>query len=250
VTERHYPARLTTLVLITGLAVAACGSGTATSAATARSDGSAVATAAASPSDAASEVASSERPSASQPALPSFDLRGLMQNLASLDSYRIAITINGAPTYQATEVMKPEKAEAIILGTGVDTTRVIRIGEKRWLATGSEAYQEVPPSMVDRLVGSFDPINLLDGFANGNVGAVASNVGIEQKNGISSDHYRIDSTSPPAGGFPALPAGAAIDFWVAHDGYLVAYSLTGVSILRSIDITNVNDPANRVERPS
>lgn len=248
-TARDHPAWLTTLVVAAALTVAACGGGPARLSATARSDTSAAATIGASLSAATSGTAPNEAPPSSGQGLRSFRLSGLVQRLTSLDSYRITVAIDGTPTYQAIVIMKPEKAEAITLGAGIDTTRVIRMGDRRWLATGDGAYEEVPPSMVDRLVDSFDPINLFGAFASGEVGAVATNLGHEQKNGISTQHYRIDSTSSMAGPFSALPAGAAIDVWVADDGYLVAYSLTGVSTPASIDISGVDDPTNKVVRP-
>jgi hypothetical protein len=75
-------------------------------------------------------------------------------------------------------------------------------------------------------------------------------MGAEQKNGIDAHHYHIDSASL-VGGLTALPAGATIDVWIANDGYLAAFEssgTTGGDI--SIEVTNVNDPANKVDRPS
>lgn len=249
-TDLLHAMRLTRFAIAATLIVAACGGSTASPSAAASADRSAAPTVEASLSAAPSEAAVSEAPSVSELARPSFSLSRLTQNLANLDSYRIATTINGTPSYQATVVMKPPKAEAIILGDGTDTTRVIRIGDKAWLAPGNKQYQEVPISMVDPLVDPF-PIRLFERFADGNIGALANDLGLEQKNGISARHYRLDSTTPLVGAFASLPAGAAIDFWVADEGYLVAYALTGASNEgRSIDISNVNDPANVVNPPS
>ena len=105
--------------------------------------------------------------------------------------------------------------------------------------------------MVTGLIGAFDPLLMLGAFANGNIGAIAKDLGTEQKNGVNAHHYRVDAASSLVGAFASLPAGAAIDFWVADEGYLVGYAFSGTGIEGlSIDITNVNDPANKVERPS
>jgi len=249
-TDLRHATRLTILVASAALIVAACGGSTAaTPVAGEATPTPVVAEATPTPAAATPEPATPEAAATTE--APSFNLTGLTQNLADVDSYRIAIAINGTPAYQATVVLKPDKAAAITLGDGTDATRIIKIGAKAWLATGSDAYQEVPASMVDPLVGSFDPIVLLGAFASGNIGAIANDLGSEQKNGINTHHYRIDSTSSLVGAFAALPAGAAIDFWVADEGYLVGYSLTGVSNeALSIDISNVNDSANVITAPS
>ena len=74
---------------------------------------------------------------------------------------------------------------------------------------------------------------------------------MEQKNGVQAHHVRIDSTSI-LGAAGAIPAGAAIDVWVADAGYLVAWEMSGFESGAdfSIQVTNVNDPSNKVEKPS
>jgi hypothetical protein len=49
-----------------------------------------------------------------------------------------------------------------------------------------------------------------------------------------------------------MPPGSSIEIWIAEDGgYLVSLSATGLSESDfQMDVTNVNDPANVVERPS
>lgn len=76
-------------------------------------------------------------------------------------------------------------------------------------------------------------------------------MGTEQKNGISSKHYHID-LSTLVGGFSGVPAGASIDIWIADEGYLVAWESkgSGTGADTSIQVTGVDDPANKVERPS
>jgi hypothetical protein len=249
--DLRHAVRVSTVAVSAAILFAACGGGTASVAPAASSEESAGAPGAEVPaSEAPSGVAASEEPAASEAVLPSFELSGVLQNVEGVDSYRIVIAINGEVSYQATVVNRPEKAESIVLGSGTDATRVIHIGDKAWMGTGTDSYQEVPAAMIDPLISSFSPLLLLGAFANGNVGSAATDMGVEQKNGVSARHYRIDATSA-VGAFAALPAGAAIDFWVSDQGYLVAYALSGdADKTLSIDISHVNDPANEVKAPS
>ena len=183
--------------------------------------------------------------------IPSFDLSGLTNNLENVDSYRISIAAGGATVYQATVVTKPEKAEEITLGTGTDVTKVIRIGNESWISVGNEPYTKDEFGLSNAILGGVSPLLLIGAFANGNIAAVSNDLGTEQKNGVNTRHYRFDSTSASAGTF-AFPAGAGLDFWVADDGFLVAYEFSGTAADQniSINVTNVDDPANKVERPS
>jgi hypothetical protein len=74
---------------------------------------------------------------------------------------------------------------------------------------------------------------------------------MEEKNGVQAHHVRIDSTSL-LGATGAMPAGSAIDIWVADAGYLVGWEMTGFPDNADfvIEVTNVNDPSNTVEKPS
>jgi len=183
--------------------------------------------------------------------IPSFDLGGLTNNLANVDSYRIAISVAGSTVYRATVIGKPENAEQITLGEGADATAIIKIGTDSWISTGGGKFVKDDLGMANGLIGAFDPLLLFGTFANGNIASVSNDLGAEQKNGINAHHYRFDSTSSLAGSF-GLPAGAGLDFWVSDEGYLVAYEFTGTAAEQnmSINISNVDDPANKVERPS
>lgn len=237
------------LFISSTLLLAACGGGGATATPTVE--------ATAAPT-AESSAATTEAPTPSETteptvdaALPSFDLRGLTNNLANVDSYRMAISVAGSKVYQATVISKPEKAEQISLGEGTDVTTIIKIGTDTWISTGGAPFQKDDLGMANSLMGAFDPLLLFGAWANGDIAAVSKDLGSEQKNGVNAHHYRFDSTSSLAGSF-AIPAGAGLDFWVSDDGFLVAYAFTGAAADQSmsIDITNVNDSANKVERPS
>jgi hypothetical protein len=87
--------------------------------------------------------------------------------------------------------------------------------------------------------------------------AFLQNMGTEQKNGQSAVHLHADQNTPlPAGASP-IPAGTVFDMWVAaNGGYIVALEASGLvasgSTIDSIqlELTNVNDPALKVEPPA
>ena len=98
---------------------------------------------------------------------------------------------------------------------------------------------------------AFDPALMLGAYAQLDWASIATNMGMEDKNGVQAHHVRVDSTSA-LGLAGAMPAGAAVDVWVADAGYLVAWEMTGFpnDADFSIQVTNVNDPSNKVEKPS
>ena len=56
---------------------------------------------------------------------------------------------------------------------------------------------------------------------------------------------------PLAAGFSGLPSGAAIDTWISDEGFLVGLEATGFpGGDMSIQVSDVDDPANKVDRPS
>ena len=112
--------------------------------------------------------------------------------------------------------------------------------------------------MSASLVGSemcirdrFDPTLMVGMFSGPEWAQSSLDKGSEQKNGVSAHHFLIDSTTA-AGGFTGVPAGASINLWIADEGYLVAWESVGFAGGgdMSIQVTGVDDPANKVERPS
>jgi hypothetical protein len=101
------------------------------------------------------------------------------------------------------------------------------------------------------MVAGFDPTLMVAMFSGPQWAESSLEVGKEQKNGVSATHYKIDSTTV-VGGFAGVPPGAKIDLWIADEGYLVAWESTGFAGTGNfaIQVTNVDDPANKVERPS
>ena len=77
----------------------------------------------------------------------------------------------------------------------------------------------------------------------------AADQGAETKNGIPTRRFQIDGTILGA----TLPAGASVNLWVADAGYLVAFEVnsgTADGDNLQIELSNVNDPANVVTKPS
>jgi hypothetical protein len=135
---------------------------------------------------------------------------------------------------------------------GAPSQRFVIIGDDVWTADSpSGDLQAVPSEMASAMLLAFDPTLLLGAFASADFANVGAALGTEDKNGVQATHVRIDPTTA-AGFAAAMPPGSSIDLWVAEAGYLVAWEMSGFEEGQdiSIQVTNVNDPANKVERPS
>lgn len=236
------------LFLVSALVLAACGGATASSPAGATA------------SPAASAAPASEAPTATEPALPSldlplptFDLDALAAGIPGVDSYRTSLSINGVEQYQSVVVKEPVLSKAItIVEDGDVSQRFVIIGDEAWQASGADGdFEAVPSELASTMLFAFDPAFMLGAYAGADWGSAASDQGTEQKNGVQARHLRIDSATL-VGVAAQMPAGSAIDLWVAEAGYLVAWEMSGFpdDANISIQVTNVNDPANKVDRPS
>ena len=159
-------------------------------------------------------------------------------------------------SYESVVVEQPELSKAITIfdDSGTVTNRWVIIGKDAWTADGPDgAFTPFPGGTAGAgsMLLAYEPAMILGAFANIPWAQAATDKGMEQKNGVQAHHLRIDSTSP-LGVAGAMPAGAAVDVWVADAGYLVAWEMTGFANDAdfSIQVTNVNDPANKVEKPS
>lgn len=248
--------RLTALAVATGLIAAACSGGGATSAPASSSEAS-TAPSVEAPSAAPSEAPASEAPASAEPsigALPTFDLEALTGALPGVDSYRTSTSVGGVKQYESVVVTKPELSKDITVydDQGNVSSRYVIIGKDAWTADGPDGkFQSVPSTMASTMLMAFDPALMLGAYAKLDWANVATNQGMEDKNGVQAHHVRIDATSF-LGAAGAMPAGAAIDVWVADAGYLVGWEMTGFpnDANFAIEVTNVNDPANKVEKPS
>lgn len=185
-------------------------------------------------------------------AIPSFDLSALAGALP-VDSYRVSTSIGGVEQYQSIVVTEPVLSKAITVfdESGAVATRFVVIGEEAWMAEGADgAFESVPAQLASSMLLAFDPALMLGGFTGVAWGEVGSNLGTQEKNGVQAVHVRIDSTSA-VGAAGAIPPGAAVDIWVAPAGHLIAWEMTGFpeDANFSIQVTNIDDPSNQVERP-
>jgi hypothetical protein len=186
-------------------------------------------------------------------ALPTFDIGALTGGIPGVDSYRTSFSTGGELGYESVVVTQPVLSKDITTyDNGEPSTRFIIIGDEVWQADGPGAeYQSVPAAMANAMLMMFDPALMLGAFSGANLAGVGGLVGTEDKNGVQARHVKMDQTT--AAGFAAsMPAGSSIDIWVAEAGYLVAWEMSGFEGDGnvSIQVTHVNDPSNKVERPS
>lgn len=186
-------------------------------------------------------------------AIPSFDLSGLITNLEGVDSYRLAITTTDGLSYSGTVVTQPVMARSLYIGEGDSATHIVTIGEEAWIGEGDGPLKSAPSALVAGMIPLFDPGVLLAAFANESLLAHGDKIGEEDKNGQPTTHYKVNMSDIPNFAALGMPASATVEVWVADDGYLASFIATDfgtVGATLGIDVTNVNDPANIVERPS
>jgi hypothetical protein len=239
------------LVIIATLLVAACGGSTATPTPTPVPAGEATPTP--TPEGEATPTPEGGEEATPEVAIPTFDLGALTGGIPGVDSYRTSFTIGGELGYESVVVTKPVLSKDITTYTdGEPSTKFIIIGDEVWTADGpNAAYQPIPGELGNAMLMAFDPALMLGAFGGANIAGVGGLVGTENKNGVQARHVKIDQTT--AAGFAAsMPAGSSIDIWVAEAGYLVAWEMSGFDADSniSIQVTNVNDSSNKVERPS
>jgi len=218
--------------------VAACGGAAATT--------TPGAPAAATPAGGAPTATAPEGAVPSLGAIPSFDLSQLASGLENHDSYKASLSVGGTPSYETTVVTKPVVSRDIKLKDG---THLVVVGDEAWAGQGDGALQSMPTALATQLYAAFDPTVLFKGFSGPEWAASAVDKGTEQKNGQNTHHYHIDSTTA-ANGFSGIPAGGSVDTWIADEGYLVSLVATGFGQDLDIEVTNIDDPANKVEKPS
>jgi hypothetical protein len=186
-------------------------------------------------------------------ALPSFDLGALTGGIPGLDSYRTSTSTNGVKTYESVVVTKPELSKAITTyeKDGSVDSRFVVIGKEVWQAQGPDGeFTSVPEALAAPMLMLFDPTSMLAGYATLDWGHAANNLGTEDKNGVRAVHVKIDPSTIGGAGLQ-MPAGAAIDVWIAEAGYIVSWEMSGFKEGQNIaiQVTNANDPSNKVERP-
>jgi hypothetical protein len=178
---------------------------------------------------------------------PSFDIGEFATGLENVDSYQVSISSDGEEEFSAVVVTKPTIARRVTFG---DTT-IIVIGTDTWISEDGVKFEKAPSELAAGMLQAFDPALYLAAFSGPQWAQSSLAIGTEEKNGVSATHYRID-TSTLIGGLAGVPDGAAIDIWVADSGILVAFEATGLDDQGdfSIQVTNIDDPANKVEPPN
>lgn len=232
------------LLVVPAVLFAACGGSVASGAPVVPSTGVALPSDMALPSDFALP---------SDLAIPSFDLGSLVTNLENVDSYRVTIAGADGLDYSGTVVTKPVVARDLRMGSGDSSTHIVTVGEEAWMGTGDGALTTAPSALIAGMIPLFDPMVLLGAFGGLSMTEYAENLGEEQKNGQNTTHYKVNLSSLPNFVQLGMPESATVETWVADDGYLVSFIATDfgqVGTNLAIDVTNVNDPANVVERPN
>jgi hypothetical protein len=200
------------------------------------------------------------------------DLSGAAANLDNITSYKFSMTLAGgqwgsmlgmlgggasetgnAPfTITGTIVTKPDKAADISLAG----LRMIEIGGMDYIDLGTGQFMSTPQS-GSSLADSFAPSEMFSSMV-GSVSTGFNKVGTEQKNGVAADHYQ--GTDAAFAGLDTLSgvqnATWTADVWIATEGgYPVSMAVIGTvngEMVYEIlfDVTNVNDPGNKIEVPS
>ena len=200
--------------------------------------------------------------------------------LKDLDSYRATIRIAGITGISAgsepmgevsvdlVAVRVPEPAMKLtISGLGGGETAsaeltYIVVGDRAWMEIGGLAV-EMPGEAAEGLLGTISSLSpeTLYSTSIGDWASGLERVGEESKNGVAAIHCRADLETAAALGQALGGVSTAqwsMDVWVARDGgYLVSAVQKGEigagsttrSYLVQIDVTDVNNPANKIEAP-
>lgn len=246
-TEFRRAGLLAALLVSLALAVAACGGSAATSTPAPVGDATPAPAGEATPAPDVTPVGEATPADA----IPTFDL-GAFGAIPGVDSYRTSFSVGGVEQYQTVVVTKPVLSKLITsFSDGVASTRYIVVGPDSWMAEGADGkFEPVPAALGNSMLLAFDPTLMLSAYSNLDLTQGAIDQGTESKNGIQAHHLRIEPASV-IGAAVAMPPGAAIDLWIAEAGYVVAWEMTGFEAGQdvSIQITGLNDPANKVEAP-
>ncbi|HUQ78858.1 MAG TPA: hypothetical protein VM427_08340 [Patescibacteria group bacterium] len=197
------------------------------------------------------------------------DLVAAADALADLGSYRVSVvshglvpasTASGEVAMTSTLVQGSDPAAAFTM-TGVDgleggRLQAIVIGEEAWVKSGSGRWLRSPGGAADfdAAFTTLSPIGLVSGFEG--LALAINRVGEERRNGQPATHY-VSQDGDDAAAAAGLTHGVT-NLWIAVDGgYLLGLAVDGTwdldgkptPISLTIDVSNVNDPANRVLPP-
>ena len=197
------------------------------------------------------------------------DLLDAANALADLRSYRVSVVTrglvpatppSGSVSMTSTLIQGAETAAEFSMA-GVDgyaagRLQAIVIGDRAWLKEGAGHWVKSPGGAADfdAAFTTLSPIDLVNRFDG--LSAALHKVGTERRNGRAVVRFHGDATDPAA-----VAAGlttGSVDAWLAASGrYLVALAIVGTwdvdgtptDVELRIDVTHVNDRANKVAPP-
>jgi hypothetical protein len=159
---------------------------------------------------------------------------------------------DGSFTISGTVITKPDKAADVTMA-GI---HIIESGGQQCMDMGTGSFF-CTPSTGSSMADSFSPSTMFGSMVDTGSGDYKK-VGTEQKNGVTADHYQ--GTEGAYAGLNSLAgvpnATWTADVWIATDGgYPVSTAIVGTAdgatVFKFIfDITNINDPANKVTLPN
>lgn len=206
------------------------------------------------------------------PTTGSAPIGGAASALEDVASYRFAIEMQGADLLGSVPVpggdfstsgivvLRPERALDFSIESGLGVTlRYVLVGDEAWLDLGSGTLVAVPggAASAESAFEKLRPENLLGSVAGQLDGLTV--VGQETRNGVLSNHYRADEDRAALIAQELGGHDFTVEAWLAADGdYLVAFEMLGTipkdgvpkPFGMKLDISGIDDPANRVERPN
>jgi hypothetical protein len=198
------------------------------------------------------------------------DLSGAGEAFANINSYRFKMTVldprmtaglsavggvsgDEAVSISGIVIVKPEPAYDIAM-PGI---HVIMVGGTQYMAMGGLGFIATPAG-GSGVADAFIPAAMYDDLVTGGGMDDYVKVGSGEKNGVNADHYQAGSEALAAISMNAPNLEGATwtaDVWIATDGgYPVNVSLVATKDGKAVwevvmDVTNVNDPSNKVEAP-
>ena len=220
-------------------------------------------------SNAASQRAGQSQAAASQ-GTDGGNISGAAAALENITSYKFSMTLAGGQfatlatllggtgtrvTLSGTIVVKPEKAADITIAPW----HIIEVGGVDYTdLSGTGSYVSSPASDTS-MAKSLSPAEMFSGALGAINAGDFNKVGTEQKNGVTADHYVATEAALAKLGQRGVAPGATwtAEIWIAKDGgYPGSMKIIATMPDQSIgyemlfDLTNVNDPANKVTAPA
>jgi hypothetical protein len=201
-------------------------------------------------------------------------LNGAANAFSTISSYKFSMTLAGGDlgstlsmlggpsassntpfTYSGTVTVKPDKAADISMAG----FHLIEVGGNDYLAMGSSGSFVKTPVAGTGMTDALSPVQMFSNMIDPSVISGYGKVGSETKNGVATDHYQASAATLNSYGSMIDVSGAtwSADVWIAQDGgYPISMEILAktndASTVYEIlfDITNVNDPANKVTAPT